>query len=106
MKEYKRISNEILELLKANAVDEDELEVKLDQRQEIINKLSKEELQKFRATYKREEVDKLDQEIKMKLQQKVFQVRKELIDYRAKKAVNIAYANINKTNLNIFSKKV
>lgn len=106
IEEYKRISSEIFEILKSKDVDENELEAKFDKRQHVIDKLDGKALEKFREDYKKEEIFKLDEEIKTKLQQRLSMVRKELSDYKENKAVNFAYANANKTNLNIFSKKV
>ena len=106
IEEYKKISSRILEILKCKDIDEDLLEDKLDERQEIIDKLQEEELLQFKKDYHTEEIYELEEEIKHKLQEILFEVKKDLSDYRKKKAVNFVYANANKTNLNIFSKKV
>lgn len=103
---YKKISEEILKILNFKDVNENELEVKLDERQELISSLNENQLKYFKEAYHEKAIFKLDEEIKTKLSEKISTVKKELREYRDKKAVNFAYANMNKNNLNIFSKKV
>lgn len=106
IEEYKNISIEIMDILKSENVNEYELEARFIKRQEILDKSTEEELEDFRKNYRKSGIYEIDEEIKNKLQKVIGDVKKELSEYREKKAVNFAYANINKTNLNIFSKKV
>ena len=48
----------------------------------------------------------VDEKIKIKLKSQMLSVRKKLSEYKLNKTVNTAYANMNKNNLNIFSRKV
>ena len=87
---YKSISEKILEIVSAKEVDEKKLAIELNKRQELINNLKDEELKSFKEAYNTEKIYEYDEKIKIKLN----------------KTVNTAYANMNKNNLNIFSRKV
>lgn len=106
IKEYINISQKILLLLKEEDVNDIKIKDYFDERQEIINSLNEEELKKFGSLYKNEKVYKLDEEIKRELGNKMLEVKKEIAEYKKTKIVNSAYININKKNLNLFSKKV
>lgn len=106
IEQYKNISIEIIDILKSENINEYELEAKFIKRQELLEEVTDEGIEEFRKNYKSFGIDKIDEEIKGKLQKVIGDVKKELSDYREKKVVNVAYANINKTNLNIFSKRV
>lgn len=103
---YKEISGEILKALSYANVDEYEIEKKLDQRQALIDNLSEKELESFILDYKKGAVYELDKEIKVKLAEAISDVKNEIRQYKTKKAVNTAYVNVNKNNLNLFLKKV
>ena len=100
---YKSISEKILEIVSAKEVDEKKLAIELNKRQELINNLKDEELKSFKEAYNTEKIYEYDEKIKIKL---MLSVRKELSEYKLNKTVNTAYANMNKNNLNIFSRKV
>ena len=106
IKEYINISQKILLLLKEDDVNDIKIKEGFDKRQKIINSLNENELKKFGNLYKSEEVYKLDEEIKIELGNKMLEIRKEIAEYKKTKIVNSAYININKKNLNLFSKKV
>lgn len=106
IKEYINISQNILSLLKEEDVNDIQIKNSFDKRQEIINSLNEEKLKKFVSLYKNEEVYKLEEEIKIELGNKMLEVRKEIAEYKKTKIVNSAYINVNKKNLNLFSKKV
>ncbi len=99
---YKSISEKILEIVSAKEVDEKKLAIELNKRQELINNLKDEELK----SYNTEKIYEYDEKIKIKLKSQILSVRKELSEYKLNKTVNTAYANMNKNNLNIFSRKV
>ena len=101
---YKSISEKILEIVSAKEVDEKKLAIELNKRQELINNLKDEELKSFKEAYNTEKIYEYDEKIKLKSQ--MLSVRKELSEYKLNKTVNTAYANMNKNNLNIFSRKV
>ena len=101
---YKSISEKILEIVSAKEVDEKKLAIELNKRQELINNLKDEELKSFKEAYNTEKM--YDEKIKIKLKSQMLSVRKELSEYKLNKTVNTAYANMNKNNLNIFSRKV
>ena len=65
-----------------------------------------EELKSFKEAYNTEKIYEYDEKIKIKLKSQILSVRKELSEYKLNKTVNTAYANMNKNNLNIFSRKV
>ena len=71
-----------------------------------INNLKDEELKSFKEAYNTEKIYEYDEKIKIKLKSQMLSVRKELSEYKLNKTVNTAYANMNKNNLNIFSRKV
>lgn len=103
---YKKISLEILEILKNEEVDNYKLDIFFNKRQTLIENLDKEyKINDFRKIY-RLTLHTIDEEIKNLLEVKISHTKKELIIYRKNQKVNFAYANINKSNLNIFSKKV
>lgn len=103
---YKNISLDIIELLNTYEIDNNKLEYMISKRQEIINSLKGQDLEDFKRYYKSSEIVELDNKIKSILGQKIIEVRKELSSYKTKRVVNTIYANMNKNNLNIFSRKV
>ena len=103
---YKSISEKILEIVSSEEVDEKKLAIELNKRQELINNLQNEELKDFKEAYNTEKIYEYDEKIKIKLKSHMLSVRKELSEYKLNKTVNNAYANMNKNNLNIFSRKV
>lgn len=103
---YKNISEKILEIVSSEEVDEKKLAIELNKRQELINNLKNDELKIFKKAYKDEKIYEYDEKIKSKLKLYMISVRKQLSEYKLNKTVNAAYANMNKNNLNIFSKKV
>ena len=103
---YKSISEKILEIVSAKEVDEKKLAIELNKRQELINNLKDEELKSFKEAYNTEKIYEYDEKIKIKIKSQMLSVRKELREYKLNKTVNTAYANMNKNNLNIFSRKV
>lgn len=103
---YKSISEKILEIVSAKEVDEKKLAIELNKRQELINNLKNEELKDFKEAYNTEKIYEYDEKIKIKLKAHMLSVRQELSEYKLNKTVNTAYANMNKNNLNIFSRKV
>lgn len=103
---YKNISLEILKILNEDDIDNEKLEYNIEKRQEIIDSLRNEDLESFKNHYKNSEIIKIDNEIKILLGKKIIEVRKELNSYKTKRSVNTAYVNMNKNNMNIFSKKV
>ena len=48
----------------------------------------------------------IDIEIKELFEVKILDTKREIIEYKKNQNVNFAYTNMNKLNLNIFSKKV
>lgn len=104
--EYKEISERIFKIVSKDNVDENKLAVELENRKQLIEFLNEYDLQVFREKYKSEEIYKLDEVIKVKLKEQILAVRKELSEFKLNKTVNTAYVNMNKNNLNIFSKKV
>lgn len=103
---YKNISLDIIELLNKYEIDINKLEYMIEKRQEIINSLKEAELEDFKKHYKSSDIVELDNKIKSTLGEKIIEVRKEISSYKTKRVVNTIYANMNKNNLNIFSKKV
>lgn len=103
---YKSISEKILEIVNEKEVDEKQLSNELNKRQDLINNLHGKELDEFRKSYKSQNLNLWDEKIKQKLREHMLEVRKELNDYKLNKSVNTTYANMNKNNLNIFSRKV
>lgn len=103
---YKNISLDIIELLNTYEIDNNKLEYMISKRQEIINSLNGQDLEDFKRYYKSSKIVELDNKIKSILGQKIIEVRKELSSYKTKRVVNTIYANMNKNNLNIFSRKV
>jgi hypothetical protein len=103
---YKEISAEILDILKNNELENDKLDNCFEKRQKLINKLENEnKINEFRNVYK-EKLYNIDIEIKELFQVKISDTKKEIIEYKKNQNVNFAYTNMNKLNLNIFSKKV
>lgn len=101
---YKQISNEILEALKYDKLEN--LDEYFEKRESIINELeSNESINEFRKIYK-EKLYHIDNEIKILVEEKMLDVKKEIAEYKRNQNGNFTYANMNKTNFNIFSKKV
>lgn len=103
---YKNISLDIIDILNEDDIDNEKLEYNIEKRQKIIDSLNSTSLKDFKNHYKNSEIIELDNKIKSLLEEKIIEVRKELNLYRTKKSVNAVYVNMNKNNLNIFSKKV
>ncbi|WP_024615667.1 flagellar protein FliT [Clostridium sp. Ade.TY] len=103
---YKNISLDIIDILNEDDIDNEKLEYNIEKRQKIIDSLNSDSLKYFKNHYKNSEIIELDNKIKSLLEEKIIEVRKELNLYRVKKSVNAVYVNMNKNNLNIFSKKV
>lgn len=106
IKEYKEISVNILSLLNEENINDVKIKENFDKRQNIIDSLDEHEAKKFGKLYKSEKIYKLDEEIKIKLENKMLELKKDINEYKKNKVVNSAYININKKNLNLFSKKV
>lgn len=103
---YKDITEKILEIVNNKELDDVELALQLEKRQELILSLQGQALESFRKAYKNNGFYDMDENIKVKLKEHMISVRKELSEYKLNKTVNTAYANMNKNNLNIFSRKV
>lgn len=106
IKEYKEISVNILSLLNEENINGVKIKENFDKRQNIIDSLDENEAKNFGKLYKSEKIYKLDEEIKIKLENKMLELKKDINEYKKNKVVNSAYININKKNLNLFSKKV
>lgn len=102
---YKRITEEILDILNEEAVDHEKLGYKIDERQALIMKFKRDELDAFRKEYW-EKYLPIDKIIKDKLEEQIIKAKKELFDHRNKQTVSTAYVKAGKNILNIFSKKV
>ena len=101
---YKQVSNEILEALKYDKLEN--LDEYFEKRESIINELKlNESINEFREIYK-EKLYYIDNEIKVLVEEKILDVKKEIAEYKRSQNGNFTYANMNKTNFNIFSKKV
>ncbi|MGY5266317.1 hypothetical protein [Paraclostridium bifermentans] len=101
---YKQVSNEILEALKYDKLEN--LDEYFEKREIIIKELElNETINEFRKIYK-EKLYNIDNEIKVLVEEKILDVKKEIAEYKRSQNGNFTYANMNKTNLNIFSKKV
>ncbi|GAA0071578.1 hypothetical protein UT300003_31030 [Clostridium sardiniense] len=103
---YKNISLNIIKILNEDDIDDDKLEHNIEKRQEVINSLDERELEDFKKHYKDSQLLQLDNKIKILLEKKIIEVRKELNSYKTKRSINTIYVNMNKNNLNIFSRKV
>lgn len=103
---YKNISLDIIELLNKYEIDNNKLEYMIGKRQEVINGLKEADLEDFKKNYKSSDIVELDKKIKSILGEKIIEVRKEISSYKTKRVVNTIYVNMNKNNLNIFSRKV
>lgn len=103
---YKDITEKILEIVNDEELDDVQLALQLEKRQELISSLKGQALDNFREDYKNNGFYDVDENIKVKLKEHMIAVRKELSEYKLNKTVNTAYANMNKNNLNIFSRKV
>ena len=103
---YRGISEEIFNMINVEEFDHIKLGEKLKERQDIIDSLKAVEVDKFGQDYKDSGLYKLDVDIKVKLKERIVEVKKELQEYKAKRMVNTAYTNMNRNNLNIFYKKV
>lgn len=103
---YRGISEEIFNMINVEEFDHIKLGEKLQERQIIIDNLKEDEFEKFGQAYKESGLYKLDGEIKVKIRERIVEVKKELQEYKAKRMVNTAYTNMNRNNLNIFYKKV
>ncbi|WP_040191249.1 hypothetical protein [Clostridium culturomicium] len=105
IEKYKRITKEIIDILNEEVVDHEKLGYKIDERQDLITKFKREELDAFRKEYW-EKYLPIDKIIKSKLEEQIIKAKKELFDHRNKQTVSTAYVKAGKNNLNIFSKKV
>lgn len=101
---YKQISNEILEILKYEKLEN--LDECFEKRENIIKELEqKDKIDEFKKIYKLK-LYSIDKEIKMLFEEKLLGVKREIAEYKRSQNGNFTYAKMNKTNFNIFSKKV
>lgn len=102
---YKKISTNMLGVLKKHEYDKfDEL---LDSRQCIINDLIyNNQIEEFRKLYDKEEIEKIDKEMKSLLDISIEETKSEIKEYRVKIQGNKSYSNIKNEKFNIFSKKI
>lgn len=105
IEDYKRITQEILDILNEEVVDHEKLGCKIDERQDLITEFKSDELEAFRKEYRKKYLP-LDNIIKDKLEEQIIKAKKELFDHRNKQTVSTAYVKAGKNILNIFSKKV
>lgn len=103
---YKDICEEILKMLQDNDVDDVKLVNEFKKRQDLIYSLNEKDLELFKKAYNELEVYKIDEDIKTKLSKEIIAVKKEINDFKVNKTANSVYVNMNKSNLNIFYKKV
>lgn len=106
IREYIDISENILLLLKQEEVNDIKIKKYFNKRQKIIDLLDENELKNFVHLYESNKIYEIDDEIKTRLENEILKVKKDIVEYKKTKIVNSAYININKKNLNIFSKKV
>lgn len=102
---YKELSEKLLKILEAVEVDNDKLDTYLEERQDLLDIINKENVDIFAKEYKANLSD-IDIQIKELLQKKLDNSKRELAQYRKNQNGNMAYANMNKIKLNIFYKKV
>lgn len=103
---YRNITEKILEIVSDREINHIELEFNLQKRKALIESLQGEELEDFRECYKNEGLYNIDEKIKVKLNEQILLVKREIGNFKLSEIGNIAYANMNKNNLNIFYKKV
>lgn len=103
---YKDISEEILKLLEDSDINTTELINKLKKRQDLIDSLNEDKLEKLKKDYNENKIYNIDKAIKAKLSIEIIATKKEINSFKVNKTANSAYANMNKNNLNIFYKKV
>lgn len=103
---YKSISEKILKIVNEKEVNTSELELNLQKRKELIDSLEEQDLENFREAYKNQGLYDIDKKIKIKLNEQILSVKREISDFKLSKIGNSAYANMRKNNLNIFYKKV
>jgi len=99
---YKKVSLELLELLKNERLDN--IDDKLEKRQIILKHINN--IEEFRQLAHENGVVELEIEISQLFNTKVNKAKQELVDYRRSKVANNTYANLSKEKLNIFNKKV
>ncbi len=103
---YIQISRKIINILNENEVDYDKLEKYLNQRDYVIKKINeKNKIKEFRKIYIND-LHEVDIEIKELIKVNLSKAKSEIIEYRKRKTVNTVYTNMNKSNFNIFLKKV
>ncbi|MBQ8997501.1 MAG: hypothetical protein IJ086_02265 [Clostridium sp.] len=103
---YKNISLEILELFNKEDIDNNKLDKLLDNRENILENLDDDKLKIFAEHYVSNNLNEIDKRIKFKFTKKMIETQLEINNYKKNKQMNTAYININKKNLNLFSKKV
>lgn len=102
---YKEISNSLIDILKNDEVDNDKLDKYLDERQQLLVNIVEEDRDNFIKQYK-SNLENIDIEINILLQKHLDTSKRELVTFRKNQNGNITYANMNKTKLNIFYKKI
>lgn len=102
IKLYKRISLEIVELLKQEKFDE--VNLLLDKRQELIDRVY--EVSIFKKSLINENIIEIDSTIKIILEKSIMKVKDEIKEHRKSQNVNDSYIYLNREKLNIFNKKV
>ena len=103
VKRYKEISFQIIDVI--NRVGDPEIISELlNERQEVLNKATEtNQLQRFRIQYKQFELDKVDEEMKILLQELIDKTKEEMRIHRKKQNASNAYINTTKPTGNIFT---
>ncbi|MCC0647991.1 MULTISPECIES: flagellar protein FliT [unclassified Clostridioides] len=101
---YKIISEQILSMITNNKYKD--INIKLDERQHIINSINEIDKDSFIEKYNELGMIEIDNKIKGILNEQLAIVKKELYEYRLTKQVNTMYSNSNREKINIFNKKV
>lgn len=103
IKEYKEISLDIINEINISG-DPEVISILLDKRQEVLNKATEtNQLQRFRIQYKQNGLDKVDEEMRMLLQELLDKTKEEMRIHRKKQNANTAYMKTNKPVGNIFT---
>lgn len=99
---YKKISLEIIDLLKND--DLDKLDELLNKRQEILNQDDKKE--QLRYLLIKNGILEIDEEISRLFDESLIRVKREIKEYKRTQQANNCYTNSNRKTLHIFYKKV
>ena len=104
---YKKITEDMILILRSTSDSEEEIAKLLDERQEVLNSLkTTDELIEFREIYRQLKISELDDILKELLTRELNKTKRDILEQKRQRMASSAYRKVNKEGLNLFSTQV